>query len=118
MKCQRKAYQLIQMLTSKYSQHSLAINTYQILDFFVVDEKVLVKDQIKLAKAPKRKVTRAKARNIVEHLQEVISNKREDFVQKVSLNLVKTSALMTFKDLNVKGMTKNDRFMWNIADAS
>ncbi len=79
---------------------------------------MLAKDQMKLAKAPKGTVTRAKARNIVEHLHERISNKREDFVQKVSLNLVKTSDLMTFEDLNVKGMTKNHCLAKNIADAS
>ena len=73
---------------------------------------------MKLAKAPKGTVTRAKARNIVEHLHERIYNKREDFVQKVSLNLVKTSDLMTFEDLNVKGMTKNHCLVKNIADAS
>jgi putative transposase len=79
---------------------------------------VLAKDQMKLAKAPKGTVTRAKARNIVENLHERISNKREDFVQKVSLNLVRTSDLMTFEDLNVKEMTKNHCLAKKIADAS
>ena len=73
---------------------------------------------MKLAKAPKGMVTRAKARNIVENLHERISNKREDFVQKVSLNLVRTSDLMAFEDLNVKGMIKNHCLAKNIADAS
>jgi putative transposase len=55
---------------------------------------------------------------MVEHIHERISNKREDFVQKVNLNLAKTSDLMTFEDLNVKGMTKNHCLAKNIADAS
>ena len=79
---------------------------------------MLAKDQMKLAKAPKGTVTRAKARNIVENLHERISNKREDFVQKVSLNLVRTFDLMISEDLNVKGMTKNHCLAKNIADAS
>jgi putative transposase len=79
---------------------------------------VLAKDQIKLAKAPKRKITRVKALNIVEHLQEITSNERDDFVQKVSLNLVRTSDSTTFEDLNVKGMTKNDLLERNIANVS
>jgi len=70
--------------------------------FFVIDEKVLFKAQMKLAKSPKGTVIRAKAPKIVEHINEGISNKREDFVQKVSLNLVRTYDLITFEDLNVK----------------
>ena len=59
-----------------------------------------------------------KALNIVEHLQEITSNERDDFVQKVSLNLVRTSDSTTFEDLNVKGMTKNDLLERNIANVS
>jgi putative transposase len=70
--------------------------------FFVIDEKVLVKAQMKLEKSPKETVIRAKALKIVEHINARISNKREDFVQKVSLNLVRTYDLITFEDLNVK----------------
>jgi putative transposase len=73
---------------------------------------------MKLAKIPKGTVTKAKARNIVEHIRERISNKHEDFVQKVSLNLVRTFDLMISEDLNVKGMTKNHCLAKNIADAS
>jgi putative transposase len=50
--------------------------------FFVIDEKLLVKAQMKLAKAPKGTAIKAKALKLVEHIHERISNKREDFVQK------------------------------------
>jgi putative transposase len=73
---------------------------------------------MKLAKSPKGVVIRAKALKIVEHIHERISNKREDFVQKVSLNLVRTYDLITFEDLNVKGIIKNHCLAKNIADAS
>ena len=79
---------------------------------------MLAKDQMKLAKAPKGTVTRAKALNMGEHIHERISNKHEDFVQKVSLNLVRTYDLITFEDLNVKEMTKNHCLAKHISDAS
>jgi len=41
---------------------------------------------------------------IVEHIHEIISNKCEYFVQKASFNLVRTYDLITFEDLNVKGI--------------
>jgi putative transposase len=48
--------------------------------FFVIDEKVLSKAQMKLAKAPKRAIIRAKVLKIVEYVHERISNKCEYFV--------------------------------------
>jgi putative transposase len=86
--------------------------------FFVIYEKVLAKAQKKWVKAPKGMGIRANALKIVEHINESISNKREDFRQKVSLNLVRTYELMTFEDLNVKEMTKNHCLAKHIADAS
>jgi len=44
---------------------------------------------MKLAKAPKRTIIRAKVLKIVEHIHERISNKCEYFVQKASFNLVR-----------------------------
>lgn len=65
------------------------------------------KVQGKLPKVQKRIIARIKALKIVERIHERISNKREDFVPKASLNLVRTYDLITFDDLNVKVMTKN-----------
>lgn len=79
---------------------------------------MLAKAQKKLAKVPKGTGIRANSLKIVEHIHERTSNKREDFRQKVSLNLVRTYELMTFEDLNVKGMTTNHRLAKHIADAS
>lgn len=72
--------------------------------FFVTTEKVLAKAQRKLVKAPKGMVIKAKALKIVKHIHEQIVNKCEDFVKKVSLNLVKVYDLITFEDLNLRGM--------------
>ncbi len=65
---------------------------------------MLAKAQRKLVKAPKGMVIKAKALKIVKHIHEQIVNKCEDFVKKVSLNLVKVYDLITFEDLNLRGM--------------
>jgi putative transposase len=70
--------------------------------FFVTDEKVLAKAQRKLSKAKKGSIERRKALKVVEHIHERIANKREDFVQKVSLALVRAYDFITFEDLNIK----------------
>lgn len=86
--------------------------------FFVTDEKKLVKAQRKLSKAEKGTIARKKALKIVQHLHERISNKREDFIQKISLNLVKDYDLITFEDLNVKGMIQSHNLAKHIADVA
>lgn len=47
---------------------------------------------------------RLKALKIVEHIHEQIADKHENFVKKVSLNLVKVYDLITFEDPNLGGM--------------
>lgn len=86
--------------------------------FFVTEEKNLAKAQRKLSKAEKGTIARRKALKIVQHLHERISNKREDFIHKISLNLVKDYDLITFEDLNVKGMIKNHNLAKHIADVA
>jgi putative transposase len=86
--------------------------------FFVTDEKVLAKAQRKLSKAKKGSYERKKALKSVQHIHEKIANKRDDFVQKVSLNLVRAYDLITFEDLNIKGMIKNHCLAKHIADVS
>jgi len=54
----------------------------------------------------------------VQLVHERIANKREDFVQKVSLDLVRTYDLITFEDLNIKGMIKNHKLAKHIADVA
>ena len=47
-----------------------------------------------------------------------IMNKRDDFVQKLSLKLAKSYDLIAFEDLNIKGMVKNHCLAKHIADAA
>jgi putative transposase len=86
--------------------------------FFVTEEKNLAKAQRKLSKAERGTIARRKALKIVQHLHERISNKRDDFIQKISLNLVKDYDVITFEDLNVKGMIKNHNLAKHIADVA
>lgn len=57
---------------------------------------MIVKVQMKLAKVPKRMRIRMKALKTVEEIHEITSNKSDDFVQKVSLILMKTYNLISF----------------------
>lgn len=86
--------------------------------FFVTEEKSLAKAQRKLSKLEKGTPERAKALKAVQRVYERISNKREDFIQKVSLNLVKNYDLIIFEDLNIKDMIKNHKLSKHIADAA
>lgn len=86
--------------------------------FFVTEETNLAKAQRKLSKAEKGTIARKKALKIVQHLHERISNKREDFIQKISLDLVKNYDLITFEDMNVKNMVQNHNLAKHIADVA
>ena len=86
--------------------------------FFVQEENALAKAQRKLSKAEKGTLERAKALKVVHRVHERITNKRDDFVQKVSSDLVITYDLIVFEDLNIKGMVKNHCLAKHIADAA
>ncbi|MDW5558596.1 MAG: transposase [Methanosarcina sp.] len=82
----------------------------------MTEEKALAKVQRKISKLVKGTPERAKALKAVQRVHERIANKREDFVQKMSLGLIRTYDLITFEDLNVKGVTKNHCLAKHIAD--
>jgi len=86
--------------------------------FFVTEENNLAKAHRKLSKAVKGSPEWRKALKVVEHIHERIANKREDFVHKVSLELVRAYDLIVFEDLNIKGMVRNHCLAKHIADVS
>ena len=61
---------------------------------------------------------RARALKVVQRVHERITNKRDDFVQKVSLDLIKAYDLIAFEDLNIKGMVQNHCLAKHIVDAA
>jgi putative transposase len=61
---------------------------------------------------------RTKALKVVHRLHERIANKRDGFIQKLSLELVKSYDLIAFEDMNIKGMDQNHCLTKHIADAA
>ena len=74
--------------------------------------------QRKLSRKPKDSSNRNKARIKVARLFEKISNQREDFLQRLSTDLIKKYDIICIEDLQVKNMVKNHKLARNISDVS
>ena len=74
--------------------------------------------QRKLSRKPKGSSNRNKARIKIAKLFEKISNQREDFLQKLSMMLIKEYDIICMEDLQVKNMVKNHKLARNISDVS
>ncbi len=74
--------------------------------------------QRKLSRKPKGSSNRNKARIKVARLFEKISNQREDFLQKLSTELIRKYDIICIEDLQVKNMVKNHKLARNIVDVS
>ena len=59
-----------------------------------------------------------KQRLKVNKIHETISNKRKDFLHKLSHSLIKNHDVIVIEDLNVKGMVKNHKLAKSISDSS
>lgn len=75
--------------------------------FFKTDEKKLVKAQRRLSKADKGTTDRKKQRKKVSRIHEKISNRRNDFAHKLSLDLIKRFQVIAFEKLAIKEMREN-----------
>lgn len=87
--------------------------------------KYLAKSQKKLAKLQKQlsrkqngSNNRSKARIKVATLHEKVSNQRNDFLHKLSTQLVKECDFIALEDLQVKNMVKNHKLAKSISDVS
>lgn len=81
-------------------------------------EKRLKMLQRRLSKKQKGSKNREKARIAVAKQHEKISNKRTDFLQKLSTYLVKNHDLIALESLRVKAMVRNHNLAKSISDAS
>lgn len=85
------------------------------------EQKILAKRR-EVAKADNRKLSDSrnyqKQRIKVAKVYEKISNTRQDFLHKLSFNIVKNYDVIAIEDLNVKGMVKNKKLAKAISDAS
>ena len=81
--------------------------TLQILDFMLKKKKIWQKFRESIPKLKKEHLNDKKALKVLCRVHERISNKREDFTQKLSKSLVKNYGIICFEDLNIKNMVKD-----------
>jgi putative transposase len=86
--------------------------------FFREEEKELARVQRKLSKAPKGSPERKKAIKVVERVHERIANRRIDFANKVSRQLVDRFGVIVFEDLDIKNMLMNHNLAKSIGDVA
>ena len=71
------------------------------------EELNLARAQRKLSRTPKGSAERKKRLKVVQRIHERITNKRKDFIHKVSRSLVDTYRYIVFEDLTITNMLKN-----------
>jgi len=86
--------------------------------FYIQEEKALAKVQRKFSKTQKGTPEDKKALKAVCRVYERISNKREDFTQKLSKSLIENYGIICFENLNIKNMSKNHNLAKHILDPS
>src|SRR5690625_7796192 len=59
-----------------------------------------------------------KQKQIVARLQEKVFNQRNDYLNKLSTNIIKNHNIVSIEDLNVNGMLRNYKLAKSISDAS
>lgn len=85
--------------------------------YFRKSEKRLARLQRRLSRCQKGSKGKEKARLKVALQHEKIANQRQDFLHKLSHQLVEENQLIAIEDLNVKGMVKNHSLAKSISDA-
>jgi putative transposase len=82
------------------------------------DRKSLAKAQRRLARTQKQSRNREKARLKVARLHARVTDRRRDFLHKLTTRLVRENQSIVLEDLNVSGMLKNGKLARAISDAS
>lgn len=86
--------------------------------FLAKSQKKLARLQRQLSRKSRDSKRREKARIKVARLHEKIANQRNDMLQKLSTELVKSYDLIAIEDLAPKNMVKNHKLAKSISDAS
>lgn len=86
--------------------------------YFAKSEKKLAKLQRQLSRKSIGSNNRNKARIKVAIQHEKITNQRNDFIQKLSTQLIKNYDVICLEDLKVKNMVKNHKLAKSISDVS
>jgi putative transposase len=85
---------------------------------FKKSEQQLAKQQRRLSRKVKGSQNRNKQRTKVARVHRKIRRQREDFLHKVSRNLVENYGCIVFEDLNIKGMLRNHKLAKHISDCA
>jgi putative transposase len=91
--------------------------------FFKAAQKTLKIEQRKLSRrfkkcAKEQSKSYQKQRLLVAKLHEKISNKRHDYLHKISTSIIKKYDTICLEDLNIAGMLKNNKLSLAIAETS
>lgn len=86
--------------------------------FLKKSEKKIKQLQREFSKKKKGSMNQEKARLKLAIAHEKLSNKRKDYLHKLTTTLVKENSVICIEDLNVKGMMKNHKLAKSIADCS
>ena len=86
--------------------------------FLKKSEKKLVKLQRELSRKTIGSNNRNKARIKVARCHEKIANQRKDFLQKLSMRIIKENDVICLESLQVRNMIKNHKLAKSIADVS
>ena len=86
--------------------------------FLEKSQKKLKREQRKLSRKQKGSNNRNKQRLKVARVHEKIANQRNDFIHKLSTNLINENQVIVVEDLNIKGMLKNHKLAKSISSVS
>lgn len=86
--------------------------------YLAKQQKKLVKLQRELSRKSKGSSNRNKARIKVARCHEKIANQRKDFLQKLSMRIIKENDVICLESLQVRNMIKNHKLAKSIADVS
>jgi len=86
--------------------------------YFKQSEKKLAKLQRELSRKSKGSNRREKARIKVARLNEHIANQRNDYLHKISTELIRQNDVICIEDLKPSNMVKNHKLAKSISDAS
>ena len=86
--------------------------------FLRKSEKKLTRAQRNLSRKRKGSGKGTKARMRVQKVHRKIQRQRDDYAHRLSRNLVENHDLITFEDLNIRGMIRNHHLAKSIEDAS
>ena len=92
--------------------------TLVFLGIIILPQQRLVKLQKDLSRKQKNSNNRRKARLKVAKLHERIANQRKDFLQKLSIKLIRENQSIVIEDLKVKNMQHNHKLAKAISEAS